>query len=218
MKTVALIGTLDTKAEDFAFVRDELAKHGMATLVIDAGVRGEPPWMPDIAAAAGAAAGGVELESLRAGGDRATAVQAMADGAAALARDLFAQGRIDAVLGLGGSGGTAIATAAMRALPLGPPKVMVSTVIAGNAGAHLGSRDIVLIPAITDVAGVNRVSARVYAGAAAALAGMLAAPEPAPDPRPAVAASMFGNTTAAVDRARRWCSMRRVPAVGSWKT
>ena len=208
MKTVALIGTLDTKAADFAFVRAELEKQGLAVLMVDAGVRGDPPWPPDIAAAEVAAAAGSSLDALRTGGDRASAVEAMARGAASLTRELFDNDRIHAVLGLGGSGGTAIATAAMRALPLGPPKIMVSTVIAGNAATLIGARDIVLIPAITDIAGVNHLSARVYAGAVAALAGMLTAPPPAPDPRPAVAASMFGNTTAAVDRARRFLEER----------
>jgi uncharacterized protein (UPF0261 family) len=130
-------------------------------------------------------------------------MRVMQRGLAQTVTRLAAEGRIGGILSMGGSGGTAIASAAMRQLPLGFPKVLVSTVGSGDVSAYVGARDIVVIPSVVDVAGINRISRLVYANAAAALAGMLLAPEPASaEDRPLLCASMFGNTTACVDRAR----------------
>ena len=132
----------------------------------------------------------------------------MTAGIAPVVGDLYAAGKIDGVLGMGGSAGTVIAAAGMRALPLGVPKLMVSTLAAGDTTAYVGSKDILLFPSVVDVAGVNRISARIYANAAGALVGMLETTLPAlPEKaavltRPLIAASMFGNTTVLVDRCR----------------
>jgi uncharacterized protein (UPF0261 family) len=127
----------------------------------------------------------------------------MAAGLTAVVRRLYQEGRLDGILGMGGSGGTSIATAAMRALPVGVPKLMVSTVGGGDVAPYAGTKDITFMPSVLDVAGLNRISRRIFANAAAAIAGMVAAQRPVEsDDKPVIGASMFGNTTAAVDRSR----------------
>jgi uncharacterized protein (UPF0261 family) len=207
--TVLLIGTLDTKGTELAFVRDLVTGRGARALVLDAGVLGEPAFAPgvsafapDVSAAAVAEAGGGSLSALRGQGDRGVALEVMARGAAGVARRLAAEGRIDAVLGLGGSSGTAIATAAMRELPAGLPKVMVSTVASGQVGPYVGVKDVTMMYSIVDIAGLNRISRRILANAAGAVCGMLEQAVPSGDERPLVAATMFGVTTPCVERVR----------------
>lgn len=202
MKTIALIGALDTKGEEFAFVKANLAQRGHQALVIDTGVMGEPPFAPDVAAAEVAEAGGHSLAALREEGDRGTAVSVMTAGSAHIVKALFEDGKIDGILGMGGSAGTVIATAAMRELPIGFPKVMVSTLAAGDTTAYVGTKDIVLIPSVVDVAGVNRISARIFANAVGAVVGMVETAVPEIEDKPLIAASMFGNTTELVDQCR----------------
>ena len=202
MATVAIIGALDTKGAEFAFLKEEVERRGHRTLVIDAGVLGPPHFAPEVAREEVARAAGADLSQLAAAGDRGRAVTAMARGVEALALRLYREGRFGAVLGMGGSAGTAVATSAMRALPLGVPKVMVSTLAGGDVSAFVGASDIVMIPAIVDVAGLNRISRRVLAAAAGAVCGMLEARVDSSAGRPVVAASMFGNTTPCVERAR----------------
>lgn len=200
---IVVIGSLDTKADDFAFVKQELQKRGHNPTIVDVGVLGAPGFAPDVAAEEVAQAGGADLATLREAGDRGAALDAMAKGIVPIVQRLRDEGRLDGVLSMGGSGATGVATAAMRALPLGVPKVMVSTIASGDTSQYVGIRDIVMIPAITDVAGVNRISARVYANAVGAVVGMVETPEPAVEKTPLVALSMFGNTTQAADFARR---------------
>jgi len=201
MPTVLLIGTLDTKGDELAFVRSRLLDAGADVLVADAGTAGPPVGMePDISSAELAAEVGASLAELT---DRGTAVGTMADAAAALARRLHGEGRVDGVLGAGGSGNTAIATAAMRALPVGVPKLMVSTMAAGDTRDYMGGSDVALMASVTDVAGLNSISARILANAAAAMAGMVgAAPVSLGEQRPLIGATMFGVTTPCVTRAR----------------
>jgi len=203
-RTVVLAGSLDTKGQEFAFVKAQLENHGIRVLLVDFGVLGDPALAADIDSANVAAAGGGDLYALRCSRDKTEAMRIMSAGLAATVRRLRAEGGLDGILGMGGTGGTAIATAAMRELPLGVPKVMVSTVGSGDMSAYVGTRDITVIPSIVDVAGINRVSRMIYSNAAAALSGMvMAEPVQSVDDRPLIAASMFGNTTACVDRARR---------------
>src|SRR5215217_7263950 len=150
MPTVLLIGTLDTKGDELAFVRSRLLDAGADVLVADAGTAGPPVGMePDISSAELAAEVGASLAELT---DRGTAVGTMADAAAALARRLHGEGRVDGVLGAGGSGNTAIATAAMRALPVGVPKLMVSTMSAGDTRDYVGGTDVTMMASVADVA------------------------------------------------------------------
>jgi uncharacterized protein (UPF0261 family) len=194
---VLLIGTLDTKGDEFAFLRERLVGAGAEVILADVGT-GAPPHgaEPDITREEIVA----DVASLA---DRGAAVTAMASGAAALARRLYAEGRVDGVLGAGGSGNTAIATAAMRALPVGVPKLMVSTMAAGDTRDYVGGTDVTMMASVTDVAGLNTVSAQILANAAAAMAGMVGAPRVEHgEQRPLIGATMFGVTTPCVTHAR----------------
>jgi uncharacterized protein (UPF0261 family) len=202
MKTIALVGALDTKGPEYRFVKECIEGRGHRTLVVDVGVLGEPAFPADIAREEVARAGDGDLAALRAKGDRGEAMAVMTRGAEALLPKLHAEGRLHGILALGGSGGTAIACAAMRALPLGVPKVMVSTVAGGDVSGYVGVKDIVMVPSITDVAGINRISREVFARAAGAVCGMVEAAVPPGADRPIVVASMFGNTTPAVEAAK----------------
>jgi uncharacterized protein (UPF0261 family) len=208
MPTVLLIGTLDTKGDELAFVRERLIAAGVDVLVADAGTLGPPAGLePNVTSEELAAEVGADLDALT---DRGAAVATMADAAAALARRLHADGRIEGVLGAGGSGNTAIATAAMRALPVGVPKLMVSTMAAGDTRDYVGGSDVMLMASVTDVAGLNSISARILANAAAAMAGMLGAPpvDLGSEQRPLIGATMFGVTTPCVTRAREGLEAR----------
>jgi uncharacterized protein (UPF0261 family) len=201
--TVVLVGTLDTKGDEYAYLRDRLRLHGVATLLVDVGTLDPPRTEPDVDRREVAAAAGIDLDALVAARDRGRSVSAMATAAAALVRRLYDDGRCQGVLAAGGSGNTAIATRAMQALPVGVPKLMVSTVAAGNTRDYVGGSDVVLMASVTDVAGINSISARILANAAAAMAGMVTAPPvELPEQRPLIAASMFGVTTPAVTTAR----------------
>lgn len=203
MPTVALAGTLDTKGDEYGFVRQRLIDSGVGVLTIDTGILGEPGITPDIGRDEVAAAAGVDLAALAARQDRGAAVTAMAQGLAEVIPRLYREGRIDGALALGGTGGTSLAAAAFRTLPLGVPKLIVSTAASGNTAAYIGETDLVLMPSVVDIAGLNRISMRILANAAAAMAGMVgAAPLPAAAGKPLVAASMFGVTTPCITQAR----------------
>ncbi|MBM7785296.1 Tm-1-like ATP-binding domain-containing protein [Tenggerimyces flavus] len=203
MPTVALVGTLDTKGTEYEFVRDRLHQAGVDTIVVDTGVLGEPGFAADITRREVAKQAGEDVWQLADANDRGRAVTAMANGAAKVLQQLDRDGKIDGALALGGTGGTSIAAQAFRQLPLGMPKLIVSTAASGDTRAYVGETDLVLMPSITDVAGVNRLSARILANAAAAIAGMVSTPAPQTnDDRQLLAASMFGVTTPAVTTAK----------------
>ncbi len=203
MPIVVLVGTLDTKGREYAWLADRIREHGVDVVLVDAGIVGEPLAAPDVARQEVAAAAGADVAALAAAGDRGAAVETMARGAAAIVRRLHAEGRLDAIGGLGGSGGSALVTHAMRELPIGVPKLMVSTVASGDTSPYVGSVDVTMMYSVVDIAGVNRISARIMANAAGALAGMAKATvPPLDDERPLVVASMFGVTTPCVTTAR----------------
>jgi uncharacterized protein (UPF0261 family) len=214
MATVALVGTLDTKGPDYAFLAERLRAGGAGVIVVDAGTGSPSGLAPDIPAEQVAAAAGTTVEALRSAGDRGAAVTAMGRGAAALVSELAAAGRVDGVLAAGGSGGSSIAAQVMAALPVGLPKMLVSTMASGDVSPYVGAKDVCVMYSVVDVAGVNRISRLVLGNAAAAMAGMALARarpqagEPAGEQaggdseRPLVAASMFGVTTPAVETAR----------------
>ena len=202
-KTVVIAGALDTKGAEFAFVKDLIEKQGLRVLVVDFGILGEPGFPPDIKRDEVARAGGGDLDSLRRDRQRDEALRTMGQGLSVIVLRLFEDGKLHGILGMGGSGGTSIATAAMRALPVGLPKLMVSTIASGDVRHYVGPKDIVMMPSVVDVAGINRISGKIYTNAAAAISGMvLADPLPAGAEKPLVTASMFGNSTPCVDRAR----------------
>ena len=179
-KTIALLGALDTKGAEYGFARQCIEARGHRTLLIDVGVLGPPLVQPDVTREEVARAAGVDARGPGGGSsDRGEAMAAMSRGAAALVPRLYAEGRFDAIMALGGGGGTSIACAAMRALPLGVPKVMVSTVAGGDVSGYVGVKDIVMVPAIVDMAGINQISREVFARAAGAVCGMVETEVPA---------------------------------------
>ncbi|WP_242900678.1 Tm-1-like ATP-binding domain-containing protein [Actinomadura terrae] len=206
MPTVVLVGTLDTKGAEYGWLRDRLRGLGCEVVLVDAGT-GPPGVPPDVPAERVAREGGASLEALRDAGDRGAAVTAMGEGAAAVLAGLHAAGRVDAVLAVGGSGGSSIAARAVRDLPIGLPKLIVSTMASGDVTPYVGAKDVTLTYSVVDIAGINRVSRLILGNAAAAVAGMAHAQaesgaDSGEDERPLVAASMFGVTTPAVDAAR----------------
>ncbi len=203
-KRVVMLGTFDSKATEFAFLRDRLIEHGCEVISVNAGIFGSTELFP-ITHEAGdvARSGGEALAALRTLQDRGKAVATMTQGAKWFVRDLFDAEGFDGIIGMGGSGGTSIVTSAMRNLPLGIPKVCVSTLASGDTAPYIGTSDIILIPSIADIAGINRISRQVLTQAAAAFCGMLNAVVPAASSdRPLIATSMFGNTTKCVDACR----------------
>lgn len=213
-KTVVLIGTLDTKGEELEFLRRRLAASGVTPLLVDVGTLEPPQVEPDVDRWEVAAETGADLEKLAAARDRGRAVSAMAEAASVLVRRLHREGRCDAILGAGGSGNTAIATAAMQALPVGVPKLMVSTLAAGNTRTYVGVSDLMMAASVVDVAGLNAISRRVLGNAAAAIVGMLEAPPADAGPvQLSVAATMFGVTTPCVTVAREELERRRYEVV-----
>lgn len=203
MSTIALIGTLDTKGDEYLFLAEQIRRRGHSVLVIDVGTLDSPKLKPDISREQVAMAGGTTLTEIQARRDRGEAVKAMSQGAPVILSKLFQEKRIDGVIALGGGGGTAIATAGMRALPIGFPKVMVSTLASGNTAQYVGVKDIVMFPSIVDIAGLNRISRQILTRAAGAICGMVEAPPARAQDKPVVVASMFGNTTDCVQRARQ---------------
>jgi len=203
MSTIAVLGTLDTKGHEHGYVADIIRQRGHQPLIIDTGSSTAPQIKPDISREEVAQAGGVDLAGILARQDRGEAVTAMAGAATVLLSKLVGEGRIDGVISLGGGGGTAISTTAMRALPVGFPKVMVSTLAAGNVAPYVGTKDIVMFPSIVDVSGLNRLSRVLLARAAGAICGMVEAVVPAAQDKPLIAASMFGNTTTCVNAAKQ---------------
>lgn len=201
-KTVVLAGALDTKGAEFSYVRKVIRRAGLDVLTVDFGVLGEPAFIPDISRAEVAQAGGGDLERWRSGEHKDEAMAGMAAALAVVVRRLFDEGRLDGIFSMGGSGGTSVATTAMRTLPVGVPKLVASTVGGGDVSGYAGTKDITFMPSVVDIAGFNRISQRIYANAAAAIAGMVAAEPLAAEQATMIAASMFGNTTAAVDQAR----------------
>ncbi len=201
-RTILLIGTLDTKGTEYEYVRDLIRDRGFGTLTMDAGVLGEPGFIPDISANEVAVAGGGSLEALRERADRGEAVDVMIRGVCHLTPELYEAGRFHGVLALGGGGGTNIAAAAMQTLPVGVPKLMVSTVVSGDVTPYVGIKDVTLMYSAVDIAGLNPLSRRILANAAGAICGMVGQDMPAAKDRPIVAASMFGVTTPCVNNIR----------------
>jgi uncharacterized protein (UPF0261 family) len=207
--SVVIIATLDTKGEEAAYARDAVAEAGLDTHVVDAGVLGEPSIPADTPRAEVATRGGADLEALREAGDRGEAVDAMADGAAQVVAERYEAGDCEGVLALGGSAGTTIGTRAMRALPYGVPKVMLSTMASGDVRPYVGPTDVTMAHSVADIAGLNRLTRQVIGNAASAVAGMVAADAPAPDvSKPTVAVTMFGVTTSCVEAAREYLEER----------
>jgi uncharacterized protein (UPF0261 family) len=203
MATVVLLGTLDTKGREYMFLCDRVREHGVEVLLLDAGILGEPSATPDIGRDEIAAAVGLDIASLVSADDRGAAIDAMARGAAKVVLRLHGEGRLDGILGLGGSGNSTVVAQAMRALPVGVPKLLVSTLASGDTRPYMGSVDIAMMYSVVDIAGINRISARIMTNAAAMIAGAAKAQVPGLGAeKRLIGASMFGVTTPCVTAAR----------------
>lgn len=205
MATVVLLGTFDTKGAEYAFLRDRIERLGCAVLMIDAGVRSDPDFRVDFSRAEVAAAAGADVGRLVDHADRGAAVITQAEGAAAIVGRLYGQDRLDGIIGLGGSGGSAIVSRAMRQLPIGVPKLLVSTMASGDISAYVDTSDVTIMYSVVDIAGINEVSARILTNAAGGISGMARAYEiyrSSNSDHPLVGATMYGTTTACVDVAR----------------
>ncbi len=203
MAAVVLVGTLDTKGKEYDFLRDRLHEHGVETILIDTGILQEPQAEPDVKREEVAREAGADVEKLAAAGDRGAAVETMARGTGEILKKLHDEGKLDGVLGLGGSGGSSLVTQAMRELPVGVPKLMVSTMASGDTRPYVGAVDVTMMYSVVDIAGINQVSAKILTNAAGAIAGMATAEVLETETgKPLVGASMFGVTTPAVETAR----------------
>ena len=204
---VLLIGTLDTKGTEFAYVRERLLAAGVSVLVADAGVIGQPSFIANISREEIFTAAGVRYADVKATADRGQAITLAALGAAKIAAKLYREGKISGVLSLGGSAGTTIGTTAMRALPVGVPKLMVSTLASGQVQPYVGTRDVMMMYSVVDICGLNRISRKILDNAVAAMAGMVQSrnsqSEHEVSDQKIVAATMFGVTTPCVEAAQK---------------
>ena len=204
MKTIAIIGTFDTKGTEFEFIKKLVREQGLDTLCIHAGAF-EPLFAPDVSNAEVAASVGVSMEEISSKRDRAFATDVMSRGAEKLIPELYAQGKFDGIISVGGSGGTSMATPAMRALPIGVPKVMVSTMASGNVSQYVGTSDVVMFPSVVDAEGLNAISMEIFSNAVNAVVGMVKNKNPlAHENKPIIAATMFGVTTPCIKTAKAY--------------
>lgn len=205
MKTIAIAGTFDTKGKEYLYVKGLVEELGLHALTIHIGVF-EPEFTPDVSNAEVAAAAGYDIRAIVERKDRAMATEALSKGMETLVLQLYGEGRFDGILSFGGSGGTSMVTPAMRALPIGVPKLMVSTMASGNVEQYVGTSDIVMMPSIVDVAGLNSISKVIFRNAVLAVCGMVRLKEELKpeigDHKPLVAATMFGVTTPCVGFAK----------------
>ena len=194
-RTVALLATLDTKGAEIGYLRDYIVGRGHRALVVDTGLMGDPTTPADISNSEVAAAGGGSLEVLRDHADREESAPVMAAGATRIIGDLAAQGKIHALVALGGTQGTTLATAVMRSLPYGFPKIMVSTMASGNVAPWVDTSDITMMFSVTDIMGLNPFMRRILANAAGAACGMAEVEIGAEEAKPLVAITTVGITT-----------------------
>ncbi|QOX64833.1 UPF0261 family protein [Anoxybacterium hadale] len=208
MKTIAVAGTFDSKGREFLYIKELIEELGLQTCTIHSGVF-EPLFIPDISNVDVAAAAGFDLKELAAKKDRALATEALSKGMEKLIPRLFQEGKFDGIISLGGSGGTSLVAPAMRALPIGVPKVMVSTMASGNTSPYVGTSDIVMIPSVVDVSGLNSISTTIFQNAVHAIAGMVTGTrKKSQEEKPLIGATMFGVTTPCVTAAKEYLEER----------
>lgn len=210
MKTVAIAGTFDSKAKEFLYIKELLEEVGLKTFMVDIGVF-EPKFTPDVTNAEVAKAAGADIKELAKKKDRALATEILSLGMEKLIPELYHQGKFDGIISIGGSGGTSLVSPAMRALPIGVPKLMLSTDASGNIEQYVGTSDMIMMPSVVDVAGLNSISMRIFKNAAFAMAGMLKFEHidaEKVEKKPIIAATMFGVTTPAIDFAREYLEAR----------
>lgn len=208
MKTIAIAGTFDTKGAEYLYVKELIESLGLGTFTIHTGVF-EPTFKPDVSNTQVAEAAGMDIKTLVDKKDRALATEVLSKGMEKLVLKLYKQGKFHGIISFGGTGGTSLVTPAMRALPIGVPKVMVSTVASGNTAPYVGASDIVMMPSIVDVAGINSISTKIFTNAVFAIAGMVKFENTkVVDKKPLIAATMFGVTTPCVTTATKYLEKR----------
>lgn len=204
MKTIAIAGTFDSKGHEFAYVKELIEGLGLATLTINTGVF-EPVFEADVSNAEVAKAVGADIKEIAAKGDRAYATEVLSKGMEIVIPKLYEEGKFDGILSFGGSGGTSLVAPGMRKLPIGVPKVIVSTMASGDVSGYIGTSDIVMMPSVVDVAGLNSISTKIFANAAFAIAGMVKFEDThVIEKKPLVAATMFGVTTPCLTAAQEY--------------
>lgn len=202
-KTVAIAGTFDSKSDEFLFIKEQIEKTGLNTFLIHTGIF-SPAFKPDVTNQQIAEAAGADVTKIAANRDRAQGTKAIARGLEILLPQLYSEGKFDGIISAGGSGGTSMVAPSMRALPIGVPKLMISTVAAGDVSGYVGSSDIFMYPSIVDVAGINSISKKIFTNAANAISGMVAnLSSEQESEKKVIAASMFGVTTPSVEVSRR---------------
>ena len=208
MKTIAIAGTFDTKGAEYLYVKELIESLGLGTFTIHTGVF-EPTFKPDVSNTQVAEAAGMDIKTLVDKKDRALATEVLSKGMEKLVLKLYKQGKFHGIISFGGTGGTSLVTPAMRALPIGVPKVMVSTVASGNTAPYVGASDIIMMPSIVDVAGINSISTKIFTNAVFAIAGMVKFENTkVVDKKPLIAATMFGVTTPCVTAATKYLEKR----------
>ena len=204
MKTIALAGTFDSKGHEFLYVKELIESLGLNTFMIDTGVF-DPVIEPDVSNAEVAGAIGEDIEEIASQKDRANATKLLAKGMKVLLPQLYGEGKFDGILSFGGTGGSSIVTQGMRALPIGVPKLMVSTVASGNTEPYVGTSDIIMMPSVVDVAGLNTISTKIFTNAVFAIAGMVKFERKETlEKKPIIAATMFGLTTPCINFAKSY--------------
>lgn len=203
-KNILVIATLDTKGAEATYIKELIEKRGHKAIVMDIGILGETPFRPDITRDKVARAAAMRIEKLVSEQRRDSSMRTMADGATKLARELCDEGRLDGIIGIGGNQGTMIASAVMRALPFGVPKVMVSTIASGNLRPYIGDKDIMIMFSVADLlGGINIVTRTILSNATGAVLGMSEMGVKmaiAPD-KQVIGLTAFGSTNEAVTRA-----------------
>ncbi len=203
-RKVVVLGTLDTKGDEFKFLKDIIEAQGVKTIVVDAGIF-EPTFKPDVSNLEVCKAQGADLAKLREVNDRGTNVLTMMQGAAKIVKALYDQGEVGGIISLGGSGGSSIAAHVMQQLPVGLPKILVSTMGAGDVSPYVGVKDIMMMYSIVDVAGLNNILREILTNAGLAIAGIVKnKKEIVKSTKPLIAATMFGVTTPCVTTAREY--------------
>lgn len=208
MKTIAIAGTFDSKGTEYSYVKELIEGLGVNTFTIHTGVY-EPAFTPDVSNDEIAKAAGHDLKAIAERGDRAWATEVLSTGMEKLLPQLFQEGKFDGIISFGGSGGTSLVTPAMRALPIGVPKVMVSTMASGNTSQYVGTSDIIMMPSVVDVAGLNLISKTIFQNAVFAIVGMVTNEKKnEQEEKPLIGATMFGVTTPCINAAKSYLEQR----------
>jgi uncharacterized protein (UPF0261 family) len=208
MKTVAIAGTFDTKGREYTYIKELFEELGIKTFMINTGVF-EPSFKPDVSNGEIAEAMGKDIKIIAEKKDRALATEILSKGMEKLVPKLYNEGKFDGIISFGGSGGTSLVTPAMRALPIGIPKIMVSTMASGNTSQYIGTSDIIMMPSVVDVSGLNSISTKIFSNAVFAMVGMLEHQNKREiEKKPLVAATMFGVTTPAVEYGKKYLEDR----------